>query len=112
MEKARALGDSLRGSDEFLKLVEAQKLLDADTQAQELLKSYDAKRNELQVKQMGGQSLDSEIKQITEMENQIMSRESMQVYTKAEEDFKNLVDEANQEIVKAMEGNIKVEDSV
>ena len=61
------------------------------------------KRNEVQIKQMTGQNADEELRALTDMEGEIMNKESMQRYTKAEENFRNLVDEANQEIVKAME---------
>ncbi len=103
IEKARALGEALRNSDEYRNLMEAQKILDEDTETQNMIKEYDVKRNELQMKQMTGQNIEAEINDLTAMEGEIMSRESMQRYTEAEEKFKNLVDEANQEIVRAME---------
>lgn len=105
MKRAKALGESLRESDEYKELMEAQKNLDEDVETQELLKNYESKRNELQIKQMTGQNIDDDLRELTDMEGQIMNKESMQRYTKAEENFKNLVDEANQEIVKAMEDN-------
>ncbi|GEM_PF-2557932 len=103
LRKARELGESLKNSDEYRELVEAQKQLDEDEATQKMLQEYDAKRNELQVKQMTGQSIDEDLKDLTDLEGRIMNSESMQRYTKAEEKFRNLVDEANQEIVKAME---------
>ncbi|NPA75019.1 MAG: YlbF family regulator [Euryarchaeota archaeon] len=103
IKKARALGEALKNSEEYKELMEAQKALDEDTETQEMLKQYEARRNELQIKQMTGQSIENEIKEITDMEGEIMGRESMKKYTEAEEKFKNLVDAANQEIVKAME---------
>ncbi len=105
MKRAKALGESLRESDEYKELMEAQKNLDEDAETQELLKNYESKRNELQVKQMTGQNIDDDLRELTDMEGQIMNKESMQRYTKAEENFKNLVDEANQEIVNAMGEN-------
>ncbi len=103
LRKARELGETLRKSDEYKELMNAQKELDEDTEVQEMIKKYDVKRNELQMKQMTGQNVDEELTELTEMEGKIMGRESMKKYAEAEEKFKNLVDEANQEIVKAME---------
>ncbi len=103
IKKARELGEALRNSEEYRELMEAQKMLDEDLETQNMLKEYDAKRNELQIKQMTGQNIEPEINDLTAMEGEIMSRESMKRYSEAEEKFKNLVDEANQEIVKAME---------
>ncbi len=105
LRRAKALGESLKGSNEYKELMEAQKGLDEDTETQELLKNYEVKRNEVQVKQMTNQNADEELRVLTDMEGQLMNKESMQHYTKAEENFKNLVDEANKEIVKAMEEN-------
>ena len=102
IKKARELGESLKNSDEYKDLLEAQKQLDDDVGTQEMLKNYDAKRNEIQIKQMTGQNADEDIKQLNDLERKIMEKESMQKYTKAEENFRNLVDEANQEIANAM----------
>ena len=107
IKKARELGESLRSSVEYRELVDAQKLLESDQETQEMIKEYDAKRNELQMKQMTGQNFDEDLKALTELEGKIMNKESMQKYTKAEENFKNLVDEANQEIVRVMDEEIE-----
>ncbi len=104
LKKARELGKSLKESEEYKELIEAQKELDEDEETQKMLQEYEVKRNEVQIKQMTGQDADEELRELTDLEGKIMQKESMQRYTKAEENFRNLVDEANQEIVKAMEG--------
>ncbi len=103
LKKARELGKSLKESEEYRELVDAQKALDEDQETQQMLQEYEAKRNEVQIKQMMGQNADEELRELTDLEGKIMQKETMQRYTKAEENFRNLVDEANQEIVKAME---------
>ena len=103
LKKARELGKSLKESEEYKELVEAQNALDSDEETQRMIQEYEAKRNEVQIKQMTGQNADEELRELTELEGKIMEKETMQRYTKAEERFRNLVDEANQEIVKAME---------
>ena len=103
LRKARELGKSLKESEEYRELVDAQKALDEDQETQQMLQEYEAKRNEVQIKQMMGQNADEELRELTDLEGKIMQKETMQRYTKAEENFRNLVDEANQEIVKAME---------
>ncbi len=103
MKKARELGKSIRESDEYKELMDAQKILDEDVETQEMLKEFDQKRNEIQMKQMVGQDVREDLEKLEDMERKIMERESMAKYAAAEEKFKNLIDEANKEIVKAME---------
>ena len=103
MKKARELGKSIKESEEYRDLVEAQKALDEDTETQELLKEFDAKRNEIETKQMVGQDIKEDLENLESMEKEIMERESMKKYAEAEERFKDLIDEANKEIVKGME---------
>ncbi len=103
MKKARELGKSIRESDEYRELVDAQKVLDEDAETQEMLKEFDQKRNEIQMKQMVGQDVREDLEKLEDMERKIMERESMARYAVAEEKFKNLIDEANKEIVRAME---------
>jgi len=105
IKKARELGESLRHSEEYIELIDAQKQLESDQEIQDMIKEYDAKRNEVQMKQMTGQNFDDDLKALTELEGKITKKESMQRYTKAEESFKALVDEANQEIVRVMDEN-------
>jgi cell fate (sporulation/competence/biofilm development) regulator YlbF (YheA/YmcA/DUF963 family) len=105
IKKAHALGEALRNSEEYHNLIDAQKMLDEDGETQNMIKEYEVKRNELQMKQMTGQNIEPEINELTAMEGKIMSQESMQKYSEAEEKFKNLVDAANKEIVKAMESD-------
>ena len=103
MKKARELGKSIKESEEYRDLVEAQKMLDNDEETQAMLKEFDAKRNEIETKQMVGQDIKEDLENLESMEKEIMERESMKKYAEAEERFKNLIDEANKEIVKGME---------
>ncbi len=103
MKKARELGNSIRESEEYRELIEAQKTLDNDKETQEMLKEFDTKRNEIQTKQMVGQDVGEDLHNLEDMEKKIMERESMVKYANAEEKFKKLIDDANKEIVNSME---------
>ena len=103
LKKARELGRSLRDSDEYRELLDAERMLDEDKETQEMLNEFDAKRKEIEIKQMMGEDISKEIEEINEMEKKIMERESMERYSKAEENFKKLLDDVNREIVKGME---------
>ena len=103
LKKARELGKGIRESPEFKELLEAQQALDGDSEVQELLKEYEDKRKSLEMKQMAGESIEQEAKELGEIEQKVMSLESMKKYSEAENKFKELIDDANKEIVKAME---------
>ncbi len=103
LKKARELGKEIRKSDEYKELVESQKGLDGDSEAQKFLKEYEEKRKILEMKQMTGQNIDQEIKELQEIEQKVMNMDSMKRYSEAENKFKELIDDANKEIVKAME---------
>ncbi len=103
LKKARELGKEIRESDEYRELVAAQNELDKDGETQKFLKEYEEKRKVLEMKQMTGQNIDEEVKGLQEIEQKVMEMESMKRYSDAENKFKGLIDDANKEIVKAME---------
>ncbi len=103
VKKAKALGKALKESEEYKEYVKAQKALDEDKAVQELLKEYDDKAKEIQLKQMTGESIDEDMMNLQNLEKKIMESETMGNYTSAEKKFKELVNTANQAIVEAME---------
>ena len=103
LNKARELGEALRESDEYKELLEAQKALDEDKETQELLNEYNAKAQEIQLKQMTGEPVEESMNELQGIEKKIMESESMQRYMDAENKFKELVDSANQTIVETMD---------
>jgi len=103
LKKAKELGEALKESEEYKELVEAQKALDSDEETQKLLNEYNEKAQEIQLKQLTGENISEGMAELQKLEEEIMNSESMKRYTEAEKNFKDLIDSANQEIVKAME---------
>jgi len=103
LKKAKELGEALKESEEYKELVEAQKALDGDEETQKLLNEYNEKAQEIQLKQLTGENISEGMTELQKLEGEIMNTESMKRYTEAEKNFKDLIDSANQEIVKAME---------
>ncbi len=104
IKKARELGKALKETEEYKEFLEAQKALDGDENIQNLLKEYDEKAKDIQVKQMTGESIEEDMMNLQKLEKEIVESESMVRYTQAERKFKELVDSANRAIVEAMEG--------
>ncbi len=104
IKKAKELGKALKETEEYKEFVEAQKALDEDKNIQNLLKEYDEKAKDIQLKQMTGESIEEDMMDLQKLEKEIVESESMSRYTKAEKKFKELVDSANKAIVEAMEG--------
>jgi cell fate (sporulation/competence/biofilm development) regulator YlbF (YheA/YmcA/DUF963 family) len=103
LKKAKELGEALKDSDEYKELLEAQKALDNDQETQQLLNEYNEKAQEIQLKQLTGENISEGMAELQKLEEKIMNSDSMKRYTEAEKNFKELIDSANQEIVKAME---------
>jgi cell fate (sporulation/competence/biofilm development) regulator YlbF (YheA/YmcA/DUF963 family) len=103
LNKAKDLGKAIKESEEYKKLLEAQKALDEDKETQDLLNEYNAKAQEIQIRQMTGENVNDSMVELQNLERKIMDSESMKKYTEAENDFKNLIDSANKAIVDAME---------
>ncbi len=110
VKKAKALGRALKESEEYIEYVKAQKALDDDKEVQDLLKEYDDKAKEIQLKQMTGESIDEDMVNLQNLEKKIMDSEIMGNYTRAEKKFKELVDTANRAIVEAMEAVMETEE--
>lgn len=104
IKKARELGKALKETEEYKEFVEAQKALDKNEEIQKLLKDYDEKAKDIQLKQMTGENIDEDMISLQKIEKEIVESETMQKYTTAERKFKELVDSANKAIVEAMEG--------
>jgi len=104
IKKAKELGKALKETEEYKEFVEAQKALDSDENVQKLLKEYDDRAKDIQVKQMTGENIEEDMISLQKLEKEIVGSESMERYTKAERKFKELVDSANKAIVEAMEG--------
>ncbi len=104
LKKAKELGEALKESEEYKELLKAQKALDEDEETQKLLNEYNAKAQEIQLRQLTGENVSEGMAELQELEEKIMNSESMKRYTESEKNFKELIDSANQEIVKAMEG--------
>jgi len=104
IKKARELGKALKETEEYKEFVDAQKALDENEEIQKLLKDYDEKAKDIQLKQMTGENIDEDMISLQKIEKEIVESETMQRYTTAERKFKELVDSANKAIVEAMEG--------
>jgi len=104
IKKARELGKALKETEEYKEFVEAQKALDENEEIQKLLKDYDEKAKDIQLKQMTGENIDEDMISLQKIEKEIVESGTMQRYTTAERKFKELVDSANKAIVEAMEG--------
>jgi len=104
IKKARELGKALKETEEYKEFVDAQKALDENEEIQKLLKDYDEKAKDIQLKQMTGENIDEDMISLQKIEKEIVESETMQKYTTAERKFKELVDSANKAIVEAMEG--------
>ena len=103
LNKAKELGKAIKESEEFKGLVEAEKALNEDEETQKLLNDYNAKAQEIQLRQMTGENMNDSMMELQKLEKKIMDTESMKKYSQAEKDFKELIDSANQAIVDAME---------
>lgn len=104
IKKARELGKALKETEEYKEFVEAQNALDKNEEIQKLLKDYDEKAKDIQLKQMTGENIDEDMTSLQKIEKEIVESETMQRYTIAERKFKELVDSANKAIVESMEG--------
>jgi len=104
IKKARELGKALKETEEYKEFVEAQNALDKNEEIQKLLKDYDEKAKDIQLKQMTGENIDEDMTSLQKIEKEIVESETMQKYTIAERKFKELVDSANKAIVESMEG--------
>ncbi len=103
IKKAKELGKALKESEEYKELIEAQKALDEDEETQKLLNDYNAKAQEIQLKQMTGENINDNMVELQKLEQDIMNSETMKRYTEAEDKFKKLIESTNQAIVESME---------
>lgn len=103
LNRAKELGKALKESDEYKELVEAEKALNEDEETQKLLNDYNAKAQEIQLRQMTGENVNDSMMELQDLEKKIMDSESMKKYSQAEKNFKELIESANQTIVDAME---------
>ncbi len=103
LNKAKELGKAIKESDEYKELVEAERALNEDEDTQKLLNDYNAKAQEIQLRQMTGENVNDSMIELQDLEKKIMDTESMKKYSQAEKNFKELIDSANQAIVDAME---------
>lgn len=103
IKKAKELGKALKESEEYKELIEAQKALDEDADTQKLLNDYNAKAQEIQLKQMTGDNINENMAELQKLEQDIMNSETMKRYTEAENKFKKLIESTNQAIVESME---------
>lgn len=94
IEQVRELGRSLQADESYIKMKEAEKAADADTELQELIKEFNLKRLSINTENAKAQKDPERIQKLnTEMQkvySDIMSNENMVAYNEAKQKFDTL----------------------
>ena len=94
IEQVRELGRSLQADESYIKMKEAEKAADADTELQELIKEFNLKRLSINTENAKAQKDPERIQKLNiEMQkvySDIMSNENMVAYNEAKQKFDTL----------------------
>lgn len=99
IEQVRELGRSIQADESYIRMKEAEKAADSDTELQELIKEFNLKRLAINTENAKVQKDPDKIKELnTEMQrvySDIMSNEHMVAYNEAKQKFDTLTVRVN-----------------
>lgn len=91
IEKTRELGKLIQQEDSYIKMREAEKNADADTELQALIKEFNLKRLNINVEtqkvEKDGEKIARLNKEMQKVYADIMSNENMKAYNEAKQEF-------------------------
>jgi len=109
LEKAKDLGLELRNTKEYQKLEEVNQRLNNDSEAQQIIKSFQEVQQSIQFSQQSGiKPTEEQMADYNEKQKSIEANLTLKAYMKATEAFYAVMKEVNDAITAAIQG--KTED--
>lgn len=103
-DAAYALASAIKNSEEYKRLVEAKKKIEANPKNKEMLKDFHQKQLNYQTKQMMGEKADEELKQLQNLYRVLSINMDLSEYLQAEYSFSTLIADMYKIIGDALEG--------
>ena len=104
-EKAQELADLIMDSSEYTEWKEAEKKMQEDESAQDILQKFQAKQKMAQMAQMNGKGLSQDMqKEIQGIQAKMQQNEKIKAFMEAQQGFNEVMKTVNQVISSTLQG--------